>query len=95
MYPIEAVLVLTRVGKADSLEGQHRGRQLVAVWKLEVEGALMLHGGCQPCGFHLVQDLLLTLGLLHQIGVCSCAEDAPSGGSVGWHAHSMHGRSLC
>lgn len=75
MYPIEAVLVLARVGKADGLEGQDRGRQLVAVWELEVEGALMLHWGGQSCSFHLVQNLLFTLGLLHQVGVCSCIQN--------------------
>jgi len=71
-YPIQAVLILARVGKADVLEGQHRGRQLVTVGELEVEGALMLHWRRQTGCLHLVQDLLFTLGLLHQVGVCSC-----------------------
>ena len=75
VYPIEAVLILARVGKADSLEGQDRGRQLVAVWELEVEGALVLHWRGEPSSFHLVQDLLFTLGLLHQVGVCSCTQN--------------------
>lgn len=71
-YPVQAVLVLARVGKADVLEGQYRGWQLVAVRELEVEGALMLHRRRQPGCLHLVQDLLFTLGLLHQVGVRSC-----------------------
>ena len=71
-YPVQAVLVLAGVGEADILEGQHRGWQLVAVRELEVEGALVLHRRRQPGCLHLVQDLLFTLGLLHQVGVCSC-----------------------
>lgn len=72
-YPIEAVLVFAGVGKADILEGQDGWWQLVTVWELEVEGALMLHWGSQTSIFHLVQNLLFTLRLLHQIGVCSCS----------------------
>ena len=76
-YPIEHVLLLARVCKADILEGQHRRWQLVTVWELEVEGAFMLHWWRQSRSLHLVQDLLFTLSLLHQVGV-----GAYSGGSI-------------
>lgn len=76
-YPIEAVLVFPRVGKADILERQHRRWQLVTVWKLEVEGALMLHWGSQTSIFHLIKNLLFALGLLHQVRICSCSRNKP------------------
>lgn len=53
-HPIQAVLVLARVGKADVLEGQHRGWQLVTIRELEVEGALMLHWRRQAGCLHFV-----------------------------------------
>lgn len=76
-YPVEAVLVFARVGKTDVLEGQNRRWQLVTVWELEVEGALMLHWGSQTSIFHLIKNLLLALGLLHQVRVCSCSRYKP------------------
>ena len=79
-YPVQGVLVFSRVGEADALEGQHRGWQLVCVRELKVERAVVLHWRRKPSSLHLIKNLLLTLGLLDQVGVRSCDSIAPSHG---------------
>lgn len=72
---IQVVLLLAAVRKGHVYERQHRRRQLVARGKVEVEVALLAHGRRQPCLNHLVQDLLLRLGLPHEVRVGTARRD--------------------
>ena len=74
---VEVILGLARVAEADVDEGQHGGRQLVAVGELEGEGRLVCHGLCEALRHHLVNDLLLRLRLQRRRGggtVRSCSD---------------------
>mmetsp|Transcript_38342 Transcript_38342/g.90937 ORF Transcript_38342/g.90937 Transcript_38342/m.90937 type:complete len:555 (-) Transcript_38342:297-1961(-) len=66
---VQVVLLLPAVREADVREGHHGGRQLLAVREGELEALLALHRRGEALRVHLVQDLLLRLGLLHEVGV--------------------------
>ena len=41
-------------------------------WEVELEGLLPRHWLCESCLTHLIQNLLLGLGLLHKVGIGTC-----------------------
>ena len=63
------------VGKRHLLEGEHRRRELATLRERQLERLLRLGRRREPGGFHLVEDLLLGVGLLHHVGVCSAGCD--------------------
>ena len=65
----------SRVGEGDLLEGKHGWRELAALWKVQLERLLRLGRRREPGGFHLVENLLLGVGLLHHVGVGAAARD--------------------
>ena len=77
-HPVEHVLLAAAVREGDRDEGQHRRRQLVAVREREREGPVVHHRRRQAVRLHLVQDLLLALGLLDQVAVRACMRAASS-----------------
>mmetsp|Transcript_10805 Transcript_10805/g.19707 ORF Transcript_10805/g.19707 Transcript_10805/m.19707 type:complete len:352 (-) Transcript_10805:570-1625(-) len=66
---VEEVGRQTVVPEADVMEGEDGGRQLGALWEGEGEGALFLNRLGQTRLLHLIEDLLLTLGLLDEVSV--------------------------
>mmetsp|Transcript_51583 Transcript_51583/g.121021 ORF Transcript_51583/g.121021 Transcript_51583/m.121021 type:complete len:374 (+) Transcript_51583:1264-2385(+) len=72
---VQHALFLAVVGEGDVVDGHHGGRDLAAVWELELDELLHLGLLRQARLHHLVDDLLLRLRLLHQVGVCSARGD--------------------
>ena len=72
---VEVVLLLAVVAEGDAVDGEHRRRQLAAVGEVELDGAVLLHLLREPRLHHLVDDLLLRLRLLHQVGVGPARRD--------------------
>mmetsp|Transcript_8617 Transcript_8617/g.27092 ORF Transcript_8617/g.27092 Transcript_8617/m.27092 type:complete len:399 (+) Transcript_8617:581-1777(+) len=72
---VQRILHAAAVRERHRGEGQHRRRQLLRGREAELEGAPGAHGLCQAGRLHLVDDLLLGLGLAHQVGEGTAGRD--------------------
>jgi hypothetical protein len=72
---VEVVLLLARICERDIAERDNGRRELLDVLKVESEllGTFDLLN--ETCRLHLVDDLLLGLGLLDQVGICTGGRD--------------------
>jgi hypothetical protein len=66
---VEVVLLLARVGESDVAERDNRRGKLANVFEVEAEDLGYVDFLDETGGLHLVDDLLLGLGLTNQVGV--------------------------
>lgn len=66
---VQVVGLLARVGESDIAEGDNGRRELLDILEVESEEFGNLHSLNKTSSLHLVNDLLLGLGLLDQVGV--------------------------
>mmetsp|Transcript_22868 Transcript_22868/g.53363 ORF Transcript_22868/g.53363 Transcript_22868/m.53363 type:complete len:560 (-) Transcript_22868:232-1911(-) len=64
-----------RIAEGDVDERQHRGSELRARGELQGEPGLAMHGLGEASSLHLVDNLLLGLGLLHQVAESTARSD--------------------
>ena len=69
---VQVVFALPRVRERDVVEGEDRGRKLRDVLEVEAKGLADFDLLDEAGGLHLVDDLLLGLGLLDEVRICTC-----------------------
>jgi hypothetical protein len=74
---VEVVLLTTRVRERDLVEREDGRRELLHVLKPEVERLRLLYLLDETRRLHLVDDLLLGLGLFDEVGVGTSGGDEP------------------
>ena len=74
---VEIIFLFPRVRKRDSVERKDRRRKFMDILKVEPERSRCLYFLDKTGSLHLVDDLLLRLGLLDQVRVRTRRSDEP------------------
>ena len=75
---VQVVLLLARIRERDVVERDDGRRELADVLEVEAQRLRRLDLLDEACRLHLVDDLLLGLGLLDQVRVCTRRCDEPA-----------------
>ena len=72
---VKSILLLSIVRESDVVESDNRRRELLDIFEVEKEILGFVYGLDETSSLHLVDNLLLRLGLLDQIGVGTGGSD--------------------